>query len=251
MFSEAAKPRTNWSGFMQHVFSENDCPITKSEVLFLPIIDLSPSDETCIYSTLLYIQIQAEQLSIPTACITFDQPLWRKAVEIITERSLRLGGFHTMMSFLGSIGSMMKGSGLEEALEQVYGPNAVAHMMTGKAVSRALRGHFLVESALLNKLMLAITPNKSMESEKMTNTSDDSDTYADCDNKPDLCKYMCDTLKIFIRAERIGDWNLHLIAIGKMLNLFAATGHIDYAKSSRLYLQLMMQLPSDYPWLYQ
>ena len=60
-----------------------------------------------------------------------------------------------------------------------------------------------------------------------------------------------DTLKMFIRAERIGDWNLHLIAIGKMLNLFAATGHINYAKSSRLYLQLMMQLPSDYPWLYQ
>ena len=119
MFSEAAKPRPNWSGFMQHVFSENDCPITKSEVLFLPIIDLSPSDETCIYSTLLYIQSQAEQLSIPTACITFDQPLWLKAVEIITERSLRivcrLGGSHTM-SFLGSIGSMMKGSGLEEAL---------------------------------------------------------------------------------------------------------------------------------------
>ena len=60
-----------------------------------------------------------------------------------------------------------------------------------------------------------------------------------------------DTLKIFIRAKRIGDWNLHLIAIGKMLNLFAAIGHINYAKSSRLYLQLMMQLPSDYPWLYQ
>ena len=179
---------------MQHIFSENDCPITKSEVLFLPIIDLNPSDETSIYSTLVYIQSQAEQLSIPTACITFDQPLWLKAVEIITERSLRivcrLGGFHTMMSFLGNIGSMMKGSGLEEALEQVYGPNAVAHMMTGKAVSRALHGHFLVESALVNKLMLAITPNKSMESEKMTNTSDDSDTcadsdtYADSDNKP-------------------------------------------------------------------
>ena len=56
-----------------------------------------------------------------------------------------------------------------------------------------------------------------------------------------------DTLKIFIRAERIGDWNLHLIAIGKMFNLFAATGHINYAKSFRL----MIQLPSDYLWLYQ
>lgn len=35
-----------------------------------------------------------------------------------------------------------------------------------------------------------------------------------------------------------------------MLNLFAATGHINYAKSSRLYLQLMRELPNDHPWLY-
>ena len=90
LFSEAARPRPNWSGFMQHVFFESDCPATKAEVLFLPIIDLNPSDETCIYSTLVYVQSQAEQLSIPIACITFDQPLWLKAVEIITERSLNI-----------------------------------------------------------------------------------------------------------------------------------------------------------------
>ena len=35
-----------------------------------------------------------------------------------------------------------------------------------------------------------------------------------------------------------------------MLNLFAATGHINYAKSGRLYLQLMMDLPNKHPWLY-
>ena len=34
-----------------------------------------------------------------------------------------------------------------------------------------------------------------------------------------------------------------------MLNLFAATGHINYAKSARLYLQLMLELPKDFPWL--
>ena len=36
-----------------------------------------------------------------------------------------------------------------------------------------------------------------------------------------------------------------------MLNLCAATGHINYTKSARLYLQLMMELPNEYPWLYQ
>ena len=36
-----------------------------------------------------------------------------------------------------------------------------------------------------------------------------------------------------------------------MINLFAATGHINYAKSSRLYLQLMYQLSTEHPWLYR
>jgi len=92
-------------------------------------LDLNPSNETCIYSTLLYNENQALQLGIPVPCVTFDQHLWIKAIEIIKSKSLkivcRLGGFHTMMSFIGSIGSVMKGSGLEEALETAYGPNAV------------------------------------------------------------------------------------------------------------------------------
>ena len=156
--SGAAKTRPNWSGFMQHLFSNETH--SKSEVLFVPIIDLNPSNETCIYSTLTYIQSQAEQLNLTTPCVTFDQPLWIKAIEIIKSKSMnmvcRLGGFHMMMSFLGSIGSMMKGSGLEEALERAYGPNAVTHMMTGKAVSRALRGHFLVEVKWLASKLLPL-----------------------------------------------------------------------------------------------
>ena len=75
-------------------------------------------------------------------CITFDQPLWVKAMDIIKGKSMnivcQLGRFHTLMRFMASIGTMMKGSGLEESLEIVYGENAVQHMMSGKAVSRAL-----------------------------------------------------------------------------------------------------------------
>ena len=59
-----------------------------------------------------------------------------------------------------------------------------------------------------------------------------------------------ETLKLFIRAERTGNWSLHLVAVINMMNLFAATGHVNYAKSSRLYLQLMLELPTDHPWLH-
>ena len=96
IFSKA-KPRPNWSGFMQHLFSDDQNSTPRSEVLFLPIIDLNPSDETCIYSTLIYVESQTAKLNVPTPCITFDQPLWLKAIEIITAKSMnivcRLGAF--------------------------------------------------------------------------------------------------------------------------------------------------------------
>ena len=60
-----------------------------------------------------------------------------------------------------------------------------------------------------------------------------------------------DTIKLLICAETTRDWNLHLLAVGKMLNLFVATGHFNYAKSASLYLQWMLDLPQKDPWLYK
>ena len=123
----------------------------------LPIIDLNPSDEATIYSTLTFIKAQAKQLNVVTPCITFDQPLWYKAVGIIAEKNLdivcRLGGFHTMMSFMGSVGHLMVGSGIQDILEQIYEDNVVKHMISGKAVPRALRGHYLLEAALVFQIL--------------------------------------------------------------------------------------------------
>ena len=69
----------------------------------------------------------------------------------------RLGGFHTTMSFLGSIGKLMAGSGIEELLAEVYAENSVEHMLSGKAVSRSSRGHFLVGSSLKDLLFDLVT----------------------------------------------------------------------------------------------
>ena len=35
-----------------------------------------------------------------------------------------------------------------------------------------------------------------------------------------------------------------------MINLYSATGHINYAKSARIYLQLMLDLQTTHPWMY-
>ena len=95
--------------------------------------------------------------------LTFDQPPYWKALTIIQSQPddrdlkgmvLRLGGFHMQLSFLGSIGHLMAGSGLQELLEVVFASNALRHMLTGKAISRALRVHMLVDAAL-NTILVA------------------------------------------------------------------------------------------------
>ena len=53
--------------------------------------------------------------------------------------TFRLGRLHTLISFLGAIGNMMKESGLEAVFEEVYSGDTVKHMFSGHAVARALR----------------------------------------------------------------------------------------------------------------
>ena len=144
-----------WSGYMQML--HNKLPHQgKSSDIFLPLIDLTPSDPTCVRSTLEYIVDHASRYNT-TPVITFDQQLWWIAYLVIEAQPrasllhqivLILGGFHTEMSFLGSIGTLMAGSGLKEVMSQVYAEGSVDHMLSGKAVARAVRAHLLTDSAL-------------------------------------------------------------------------------------------------------
>jgi len=58
---------------------------------------------------------------------------------------------------------------------------------------------------------------------------------------------MIGILRMLIKAERNGDWKLHLQAVQEMLPYFAAAGHNLYAKSTYIYLQKMQQLPGSHP----
>ena len=64
---------------------------------------------------------------------------------------LILGGFHTMMSYCGSIGTLMEGSGLAEAHKTCYGDVIMKHIASGKAISKALRAHFLTEAVIMTR----------------------------------------------------------------------------------------------------
>ena len=235
---------------------------------------MNSSDENCIYSTLLFVIEEAKKSKIPVPCITFDQPLWQKALGIIKVKKLntvcRLGGFHTLMSFLGSIGNLMKGSDLEKLFEEVY------------SVARALRDHLLVQSALVNHISYTLIEENKLVVDDLESsyrkpmekgiTNDDllnlSETKAFRSMEKSIATFSTtnskksrtaklwlsyiDYVKIvkeFIVAERSCNWYLHIQTISKMKNLFASTGHRNYAKCTRIYVQEMNDWMGSNEWL--
>lgn len=286
--------RPSWAGFMQSI--NHGSHSGKSSITILPMIDLNPSDFTCIYSTLQYVEQQAAVHGI-TPIITFDQPLYLKALLIISNAPansplkkivLLLGGFHTVMSFLGCIGSLMEDMGLQETFETIYAANSVTHMMSGKAFSRAVRGHFIVDNAV-NTLLREIVPQVNGERQNDWNAMlseidglyekvfsghiqlDEVTTHEILKSAKEIFEQvkqrlsqksrtaklwiqytdMIQLLRSFIRSERTGNWILHLVTLKKMLPYFAAAGHNHYAKCIYLYLQQMLQLVHSHPEVYR
>jgi len=89
---------------------------------------------------------------------------------------------YTEMSFLGSTGHLMKGSGIEDVLQLIYVSNTVGHIMSGKAVSRAVRGHFIVDASLHSLLaakVLGITLPAGNSDAHQTTQGEDEDTVDD------------------------------------------------------------------------
>ena len=98
----------SWSGLMQVTFDRQNEFAQKDQILFLPLTDLSPSNMTCIQSTLEFLSNLSIKIKKP-CIITFDQPLYWKSI-VITKNSsypnlqnivLILGAFHSAMNLLG------------------------------------------------------------------------------------------------------------------------------------------------------
>ena len=262
-------PCPSWSGFMQISVSGL---YEKSKIEILPFINQDPSNPNTIYSALYFAQQLTERHGLGISPVTFDQPLYIKAVEIVMSSPdlpnifVRLGGFHLLMSYMGSLGFIMAGSGLESMWETVYAPNSIQHMLTGHAYSRALRAHILSSAAISSVLLETPGCLTGVNIDRLQNIKEE---LLDSDGpSPNLSREEClqqfteimdglmmsnaaesrtgklwisylnsvHLLRLFIFAERTGDWKLHLFCISQIIPLFHAAGHFAYAKSARLYL---------------
>ena len=197
----------------------------------------------------------------------------------------------------------MKGSGIEEVIGLVFGASTVEHVLSGKAYARAVRGHFLIHTALTDMLLVYLHDGDlTSDDDQLSPVNLDNDIAegragsvtdsvlaslkqlysrtltdkADIENlqlfESDSVEFLSQQLislisvliqhcrtsqymeyvelvRTFLLADRTSDWLLWLDSVSKMLPLFAATGHNNYAKAACIYLQEMRDLPSTYPWL--
>lgn len=70
--------------------------------------------------------------------VTFGQPLYVKACAIVLSINIniivRLGRFHQLMSFFGSIECAVEGSGQQNAFETVYAPTSVGCILQARPI---------------------------------------------------------------------------------------------------------------------
>ena len=73
------------------------------------------------------------------------------------DKSLRLEGLHMEMRFLGAVGQLMGGTGVLRIVRgAMHADTVVCHILTGKAISRPILGHILIEAVLYPMILSKI-----------------------------------------------------------------------------------------------
>ncbi|KAE8740861.1 hypothetical protein FOCC_FOCC013607 [Frankliniella occidentalis] len=270
-----------WNGFMTAAHA-NEKRHDMSAFVPLPFIPLPATDPSTLYTALRYGRKKCDEYKQKTCVVTFDLPLFVKAMDIVNGCGdklpfvvVRLGGFHLLMSFMGAVGALMAGSGLADLWKEVYAKNSADAMAGGHAYKRALRAHFLTQAALASLVIDKMVATGQISDvniakvrelyNKLDGTGGDLESMLSSPSVKEVRRSFRQALQeesennrtaglwlqyfdqveimtTFVRAERTGDWRLHLHCVGQMLPHLAAAGHLHYAKGAHLYLQEMQKL---------
>ncbi|KAK5642676.1 hypothetical protein RI129_008843 [Pyrocoelia pectoralis] len=200
---------------------------SKSRIIFLPFINANPGDYDTIYTALLQASNKCIEQQQKVCFVTFDQPLYHKARDIVASCTLnndscqviiRLGGFHLLII--------------------VFAASSVDKMLNGYAYGRAVRAHQLIHLALAKIVLsktdlteedrvimedILLVPEQILdksESEVLQSIADKfTETISRLKNYGCTAKLwvqyfkMVTLMKNFIHAERMGNWALHLKTI--------------------------------------
>ena len=137
-----------------------------SAVLPLPFVNMDPNNLSTMFTCILYAAEQRSKWGWSCIAITVDHPLLQRQERWFWLRGqcsplsgvvIRLGGFHLLLSSMGSICIVAAGNGTDASSmctsishlnETIHAKNSVVYMVEGRACAKGIRIHLLSDRTL-------------------------------------------------------------------------------------------------------
>ena len=130
----------------------------KTKAIYKPLINKTPSDSSTILTAMCDIKTTCKKSGQREAVFNCDQQLYRVTTDIIWNDPSRwtyfypgIGGMHWLMSFVGSVGKLMKNSGLDMLMKTAFA--GVEKILIGKELPMNVRALRIVVVELLRTLI--------------------------------------------------------------------------------------------------
>ena len=230
------KPGTpEFSGYnTSHSREQGHTVRPRTRAVYLPLIDMPPASPDTMLTAMVEVQHLTNTCGQTYTIFTNDQQLYRVVINVtwtyperFTHFIPRLGGMHTLMNFVGATGTLMADSGLEDVMKAAFG--GVTKMLSGKNFPQNVRALRMVVEEIVRGLLT--------DTETVTCFTDLMDVLEERAAHSRTTKLWLDNLVKpvfimlrFVRAEREGDWPLHLVATAEMIPYFFTSGHHNYAR---------------------
>ncbi|XP_077972179.1 uncharacterized protein LOC120332986 [Styela clava] len=274
-----------WTGFNTKLVQ--NVPLLSS-VGYLPVIDASPTEMDTVLTVLERSVQIADKLKLQTIVIVFDQAIYSKAqtirwqTELFKNRTvLRLGEFHTAMTYLACIGKWFGDAGLRDIIieAELCAEGSLTGVLSGHHYNRSVRCHKLIYEALhrlrWQSFLEEISETDYNLVKKVISDLKEhfpSHMYAEVAVSPEYntvyqkyvgfikSKSKCPTFRfwssylemieillLFLRATKEGNWALHLSAVRAMCPWMFITNRNKYARYLPIYYLEMMSLQETHP----
>ncbi|XP_028408500.1 uncharacterized protein LOC114531056 [Dendronephthya gigantea] len=275
-------PFPGWTGF-NTMLNETEIP-NESRIGYLPVIDNSPTEYSTINAILESGVDIANALQLDHIVMVFDEAVYAKVQQVRWKNEMfynklvvRLGEFHTIMSFLSAISKLFEDAGLKDILIEsgIVNEGSIKGVLSGKHYNRSVFCHKIMHEALQRLRFdafldsLDITEQEKIRtcvgvmadgfptqrykeellSQEFETICDKYDSFvAETSQKSKTFAFwsiylkMTGILLMFVRATRKIDWELHLSTFRQMLPWFFVCNKTNYARYGTAYWLEMTSL---------
>ena len=281
----------DWNGWISMTTASDDT--RQSTVGYMRPILHPLTDYATVQECLTKSMQVSKRLDQPFTFITFDYAAARMAYDIVWEKPtlysnvlVHMGAFHTMCSYMGSLGKMMNGSGFEEILIEagVCASGSINQVINGSHYNRAMRVHQhmadAIERLLLDRFFtdtpfdlsqlpelvsLAEEPsfNRMVEVMNSTSCSEFMENYSSFQNDVRggrhgktaqfwISYYDCVWVLLhFVESIKENDLQLYLQTLRQLCGLMFSADHLNYARYLPAYFTHLKAVTSTNPEAHQ